>query len=90
MDFLVGFPLTTMRHESIFVVVDTLTKSAHFIHLRTTYHAPNISRVFISEVVRLHGVTKRIIYDRGSVFIGLLRTKYQYSIEKPQNKYSTP
>ena len=70
MDFLVGFPLTTMRHESIFVVVDTLTKSSHFIHLRTMYHAPDISRVFITEVVRLHGVTKRIIYDRGSVFIG--------------------
>jgi hypothetical protein len=70
MDFLVGFPLMPRRHESSFVVVDTLTKSAHFIHLCTMYQVPNIARVFINEIVRLHRVTKRIIYDRGSVFIG--------------------
>jgi hypothetical protein len=45
-------------------------KSAHFIPLRTTYQAPNIARVFISEIVRLHGVAKRIISDRGLVFTG--------------------
>jgi hypothetical protein len=70
MDFIVGFPLTTRRHESIFVVVDTLKKSAHFILVRTTYEALDIARVFISEIVRLHGVPKRIIYDRGSMFMG--------------------
>jgi hypothetical protein len=37
MDFIVGLPLTRRRHDSIFLVVDTLTKSAHFIHVRTTY-----------------------------------------------------
>jgi hypothetical protein len=37
MDFIVGFPLTTRRHDLIFIVVDTLTKSAHFIPMRTTY-----------------------------------------------------
>jgi hypothetical protein len=70
MDFIVGFPLTARRHDSIFVVVDTLTKSAHFIPVRMTYQAPDIARVFISEIVRLHGVPKRIISDRGSVFTG--------------------
>ena len=40
MDFIVGLPLTARRHDSIFVVVDTLTKSAHFIPVRTTYQAP--------------------------------------------------
>jgi hypothetical protein len=43
---------------------------AHFIPVRTTYQAPDIVRVFISEIVRLHGVPKRIISDRGSVFTG--------------------
>jgi hypothetical protein len=61
MDFIIGLPLTTRRHDSILVVVDTLTKSAHFIPMRSTYQAPNIDRVFISEIVRLHGVPKRII-----------------------------
>jgi hypothetical protein len=70
MDFIVGLPLTARRHDSIFVVVDTLTKSAHFIPVCTTYQAPDIARVFISEIVRLHGVPKRIISDRGSVFTG--------------------
>ena len=70
MVFIVGLPLTAKRHDSIFVVVDTLTKSAYFIPMRTTYQAPKIAIVFISEIVRLHGVPKRIISDRGSVFIG--------------------
>ena len=62
--------LTARRHDSIFVVVDTLMKSAHFIPVHTTYQEPDIARVFISEIVRLHGVPKKIISDRGSVFTG--------------------
>ena len=46
-----------------FVVVDILTKSAHFIPVHMTYQAPGITRVFISEIVRLHGMPKRIISD---------------------------
>jgi hypothetical protein len=61
MDFIVGLPLTARRHDSIFVVVDTLMKSAHFIPMRMTYQEPDIARVFISEIVRLHGMPKRII-----------------------------
>jgi transposase InsO family protein len=80
MDFIVGLPLTTRRHDSIFVVVDTLTKSAHFIPVRTTYQAPDIARVFISEIVRLHGVPKRIISDRGSVFTGRFWTSFQEAL----------
>jgi hypothetical protein len=61
MEFIFGLPLTTRRHNSIFVVVETLTNSAHFIPACTMYQAPYIVRVFISEIVRLHGVPKRII-----------------------------
>jgi hypothetical protein len=68
MDFIVGLSLTARRHDSIFVVFYTLMKSAHFIPMCTTYQAPYIARVFISEIVRLHGVPKRIISDKGSVF----------------------
>jgi hypothetical protein len=69
-DFIVGLPLMTRRHDSVFVVVDTLTKSAHFILVHMPYQALDIARVFISEVVRLHGVPKMIIYDRGFGFTG--------------------
>jgi len=63
MDFIVIFPLMERRHDSIFLVVDTLTKSAHFIHVCTMYQEPDIARVFIREIVRLHGMPKRIISD---------------------------
>jgi hypothetical protein len=65
----------------IFVVVDTLMKSAHFIPVHTTYQAPDIARVFINEIVRLHGVPKRIISDRGSVFTRRFWTSFQEALE---------
>jgi hypothetical protein len=68
MDFVVGFPLTTRRHDLIFVVVDTLTKSAHFIPVCITYEVEDIARVFVNDFVRLHGVPRRIISDRGSLY----------------------
>ena len=88
MDFIVGLPLTARRHDSIFIVVDTLTKSAHFIPVCTMYQAPDIARVFISEIVRLHGMPKNIIYDRGSVFTGRFWTSFQEALGT-QLKFST-
>jgi hypothetical protein len=70
MDFIFGFPLIARRHDSIFVVINTLKKSAHFIPMHMTYQASNIARFFVSEIVRLYGVPRRIIADRGSVFTG--------------------
>ena len=80
MDFIVGLPLMARRHDSIFIVVDNLMKSAHFIPVRTTYQAPDIARVFISEIVRLHGVPKKIISDRGSVFTGRFWMSFQEAL----------
>jgi transposase InsO family protein len=88
MDFIVGLPLTARRHDSIFVVVDTLMKSSHFIHVRMTYQAPQIDRVFISEIVRLHGVPKKIISDRELVFTGQFWTSFQEALGT-QLKFST-
>ena len=68
MDFIVGLPLMERTHDSIFVVINTLMKSAHFIPMHTMYQALDIARVFISEIVRLHSLPKRIISDRGLMF----------------------
>jgi hypothetical protein len=68
MEFIVGLSLMARRHDSIFVVVDTPTKSAHFIPVCTTYQAPDRATYFLSEKLILHGVPKRIIYNRGLVF----------------------
>ena len=64
MDFVVGLPITAQRHDCIMVVVDKLTKSAHFTPIKTTFNAPVIAQVFLKEIVRLHGVPKKIIADR--------------------------
>jgi hypothetical protein len=50
------------------VIVDKLTKSAHFILVRDTYDVTDVARVFVSKVVRLHGIPKKIISDRDSIF----------------------
>jgi hypothetical protein len=76
-DFIIGLPLMARRHNSIFMVVDTLTKSAHFILVRMTYQAPNIPRIFVSKIVRLSGMPKRIISNREVVFIGRFWTSSQ-------------
>jgi hypothetical protein len=80
MDFIVGLPLTARRHDSIFVVVDTLTKSTHFIPVRMMYQEPKKSRVFISKIVRLHGMPKRIISNRGLVFTEQFWTSFQEAL----------
>ena len=51
MQFVMGFPLTSQRHNAILVIVDKLTKSAHFIPLRDTCDVIDVAQVFISEVI---------------------------------------
>jgi hypothetical protein len=68
MDFVVGLSFTSHRHNAILVIVDKLTKSAHFIPVRDTYDVTDVARVFVSEVIRFHGIPKKIISDRDSRF----------------------
>ena len=68
MDFVVGLPRTMGKYDSIWVIVDRLTKSAHFIPVKVTYNAEKLAKLYISEVVRLHGVPLSIISDRGTQF----------------------
>ena len=68
MDFVVGLPRTREGHDAIWVVVDRLTKSAHFLSVHTTYSMDQYAQLYIKEVVRLHGVPKSIVSDRDSRF----------------------
>jgi hypothetical protein len=69
MDFIVGLPNTSLRHESIWVIVDRLTKTAHFLPVHTTYNAKKYAKIYLDQIVRLHGVPKTIISDREAQFI---------------------
>ncbi|WVZ63594.1 hypothetical protein U9M48_013215 [Paspalum notatum var. saurae] len=68
MDFIVGFSRTQKGYNSIWVVVDRLTKVAHFIPVNTTYSSVKLAKLYISRIVCLHGIPKRIISDRRSQF----------------------
>jgi hypothetical protein len=69
MDFIVGLPLTARKFDSIWVIVDRLSKSAHFIPVHTRYDARNYAEIYIARVLCLHRVPKMIISDRGLQFI---------------------
>jgi hypothetical protein len=68
MDFITGLPRTRKQHDSIMVVVDKLTKAAHFIPLKTTHGAADVADIFLKEVARLHGIPKTIVSDRDPKF----------------------
>jgi hypothetical protein len=64
MDFIVGLLCTSCGYNSIWVIVDRLTKSAHFIPVSTTYRVRQYVELYISHIVRYHGIPKTIISDR--------------------------
>ena len=68
MDFLVGLLLIGRKHDSVWVMVDRLTKSAHFLLVRTNYSLDKLEELYISEIVQLHGIPISIISDRGLRF----------------------
>ena len=61
MDFIVGLPNTSQKHDSIWVIVDRLRKMAHFILVHTTYNAKRYAEIYLDRIVCLHGVPKTII-----------------------------
>ena len=68
MDFVTGLPVTRKRHDAIWVVVDRLTKSAHFLPIRKDYGIGRLSEIFQQEIVRLHGTPSTIVSDRDPRF----------------------
>jgi transposase InsO family protein len=67
------------------VIVDKLTKSAHFIPVRDTYDVIDLAHVFVSEVIRLHGIPKKIISDRDSSFTSRFWTSLQSTLKTRLN-----
>jgi hypothetical protein len=68
MDFITGLPKSTKQNDAIMVVVDKLRKVAHFIPIKSTCKAIDISIIFMKEIFRLHGMPKEIIFDRDTKF----------------------
>lgn len=67
-NFVAGLPCTHSGHDSAWVVVDRLIKSAHFLPFKTTYSTDKLGSIYVAEIVRLHGVPMSIVSDRDSRF----------------------
>jgi transposase InsO family protein len=68
MDFVTGLPVTQKGNDSIWVIVDRLTKSAHFLPVKTTYRPPKYADIYIAKIVWLHRIPRTIMSDRGTQF----------------------
>ncbi|GKC31933.1 reverse transcriptase domain-containing protein [Tanacetum coccineum] len=68
MDFVTKLPRTSSGHDTIWVIVDRLTKSAHFLPMREDYKMERLARLYLNEIVARHGVSISIISDRDSRF----------------------
>ena len=89
MDFVTGLPLTPKKKDTVWVVVDRLTKSAHFIPIRTDYSLDKLAELYIAEIVRLHRVPMSIISDRDSRFTLLFWRKLQEALGTKLNFSTT-
>jgi hypothetical protein len=69
MDFIVGLHRTQSGYDSIWVIVDRLTKVAHFIPVKTTYSGPQLVELYMLRMFYQHGVPKKIVSHRGTQFI---------------------
>ena len=68
MDFVTHLPRTSRKHDAVWVIVDRLTKSTHFLAVRMTFTLEDFYRLYIREIVRLHGVPISIVSDRDPRF----------------------
>ena len=78
MDFIVGLPWTFQKYDAVWIIVDRLTKSAHFLPVQTSDSLNKLASLYVAEIVRLHGVPVSIISDRDPRFT----SKFWESLQK--------
>jgi hypothetical protein len=89
MNFIVGLPRTQAGYDSIWVIVDRLTKVVHFIPVKTTYSGAKLAELYMSRIMCLHGVPKKIVSNRGSQFTSMFWEKLHESMDTRLNFSST-
>lgn len=81
MDFMVGHPKTLDKLDYIWVVVDVLTKSSHFIPVRIDYNVEQFAKVYVKEIVSLQGVPLSIISSCGTHFTSNFGGRFMMNLE---------
>jgi hypothetical protein len=79
-DFIVSLPGTSQKHDSIWAIVDRLTKMTHFLPVHMTYTAKKYAEFYLDRIVCLHGIPKTIISDRGALFVACFLEQLQASL----------
>ena len=69
MDYVIGLPRSSRGNNAIWVIVDRLTKSAHFIPIKNTYSMDRMATTYVREITRLHGTPVSITSDRDPRFV---------------------
>ena len=77
MDFVTGFPKSKRGNDAIFVVIDKLTKVAHFLPIKESITAAQLAELYTSRIVSLHGILQLISSDRGSIFTSKFWDSFQ-------------
>ena len=77
MDFVTHLPRTLRKHDAVWVIVDWLTKLAHFLVMRITFTLEEFYKLYIREIVQLHGVPFSIVSDRDPRFIAQFLKSFQ-------------
>jgi hypothetical protein len=85
MDFIVGLPRTQAGYNSIWIIVDHLTKVDHFIPVKITYSSAKLVKLYMSRIMCLHGVPKKIVSDKGSQFTSKFWEKLHESMDTKLN-----
>jgi IS30 family transposase len=85
MDFIVGLPRTQAGYNLIWVIVDRITKVAHFIPVEMTYSGVKLAELYMSRIMCLHGVQKKIVSDRGSQFTSKFWEKLHENLDTKLN-----
>ena len=69
MDFVSGLPRTKKGFDAIWVIVDRLTKTAHFLPINMKYPLEKLDKLYLDEIMRLHGVLVSIVSDKNPRFV---------------------
>ena len=77
MDFVTHLPRTSRKHDAVWVIGDRLTKSAHFLVVWMTFTLEEFWRLYMREIVRLHGVPVSIVSDRDPRFMAQFWKSFQ-------------
>ena len=80
MDFVVGLPHAQGGYDTIWVIVDRLTKSAHFLAIRNNYSLNQLAELYVDEIVKFHGVPVSIVSDLDPRFTSRFWPKLQKAL----------